>query len=260
MIRTLFIIAGAALVLCVVTVGGSLALGGHDLQRHGWAWTFKDDNGESVRFERVKGGGTDDLGPFTTRTLTWAGGETLTVDSSIDVEYVQGDADTVVITGPKGLTDRVRLVDGRLDLGEGDERVVFGWKNGNFSARSERDELKVMITAPKVNRFVANGSGDLTIRDYDQPSLALDLSGSSDVTASGRADRLSLDIAGSGDADLARLTLKDARIDIAGSGEATVAATGTVDVSIDGSGDVNLAMRPAKLNSSISGSGEVHQN
>ena len=65
MIRTLFIIAGAALVLCVVTVGGSLALGGHDLQRHGWAWTFKDDNGESVRFERVKGGGTDDLGPFT---------------------------------------------------------------------------------------------------------------------------------------------------------------------------------------------------
>ena len=107
---------------------------------------------------------------------------------------------------------------------------------------------------------MANGSGDLTIRDYDQPSLALDLSGSSDVTASGRADRLSLDIAGSGDADLARLTLKDARIDIAGSGEATVAATGTVDVSIDGSGDVNLALRPAKLNSSISGSGEVHQN
>ena len=43
-------------------------------------------------------------------------------------------------------------------------------------------------------------------------------------------------------------------------GEATVAATGTVDVSIDGSGDVNLALRPAKLNSSISGSGEVHQN
>ena len=75
MIRTLFIIAGAALVLCVVTVGGSLALGGHDLQRHGWAWTFKDDNGESVRFDRVKGGGTDDLGPFTTRTLTWAGGD-----------------------------------------------------------------------------------------------------------------------------------------------------------------------------------------
>ena len=145
MIRTLFIIAGAALVLCLVTVGGALAIGGHDLQRHGWAWTIKDQDGETIRFERVKGGGTDDLGPLTTRTLPWTGGETLTVDSSIDVDYVQGDANTVVITGPKGLTDRVRLVDGRLDLGDGDERVVFGWDNGNFSARSERDELKVVV-------------------------------------------------------------------------------------------------------------------
>ena len=63
MIRTLFIIAGAALVLCLVTLGGAAAIGGHDLQRHGWSWTLKDDNGESVRFERIKGGGTEDLGP-----------------------------------------------------------------------------------------------------------------------------------------------------------------------------------------------------
>lgn len=49
MIRTLFIIAGAALVLCLVTVGGALAIGGHDLQRHGWAWTIKDQDGETDR-------------------------------------------------------------------------------------------------------------------------------------------------------------------------------------------------------------------
>ena len=116
MIRTLFIIAGAALVLCMVTLGGAIALGGHDLQRHGWAWTIKDRDGESIRFERIKSGGTDDLGPFTTRTLTWTGGEALTIDSSIDVEYVQGPANTVVITGPKRLTDRVTLTD-RVRLG-----------------------------------------------------------------------------------------------------------------------------------------------
>ena len=34
MIRTLFIIAGAALVLCLVTVGGAVAIGGQDLQPH----------------------------------------------------------------------------------------------------------------------------------------------------------------------------------------------------------------------------------
>lgn len=260
MIRTLFIIAGAALVLCLVTVGGGLAIGGHDLQRHGWAWTFKDDNGESVRFERVKGGGTEDLGPLTTRTIAWTGGESLTIDSSIDVEYVQGDANTVVITGPKGLTDRVRLVDGRFDLGDGDERVVFGWDKGNFSARSERDELKVVVTAPKVNRFTANGSGDLLINAYDQPSLRLDISGSAEVTASGRTDALDLDIAGSGEASLADLTTRDATVDISGSGDARIAPTGDVRVTIAGSGDVALATRPANLNSTVSGSGDIYQD
>ncbi|TFW12309.1 DUF2807 domain-containing protein [Brevundimonas intermedia] len=260
MIRTLFIIAGAALVLCLVTVGGAVAIGGHDLQRHGWAWTFKDDNGESVRFERVKGGGTDDLGPLTTRTLPWTGGESLTIDSSIDVEYIQGDANTVVITGPKGLTDRVRLVDGRLDLGDGDERVVFGWDSGNFTARSERDELRVVITAPKVNRFNANGSGDLLINAYDQPSLTVDIAGSAEVTASGRTDDLKVEIAGSGDASLGDLTTRDASVDIAGSGDARIAPTGQVKVVIAGSGDVALATRAANVNSTVTGSGEVYQD
>lgn len=260
MIRTLFIIAGAALVLCIVTLGGAVALGGHDLQRHGWAWTFKDDNGESVRFERVKGGGTDDLGPFTTRTLAWTGGEALTIDSSIDVEYVQGPANTVVITGPKGLTDRVTLTDGRLSMGDGDERIVFGWDNGNFSARSERDELRVVVTAPNVRRFSSNGSGDLDITAYDQPAMALSISGSADVTAAGRTDALDLDIAGSGDADLRALDAKDAKIAIAGSGDADIAPTGDVQVRIAGSGDVTLATRPAKLTSEIAGSGDVYQN
>ena len=260
MIRTLFIIAGAALVLCLVTMGGALALGGHDLQRHGWAWTIKNRDGETIRFERVKNAGTEDLGPFTTRTLAWTGGDTLAVDSSLDVEYVQGPADTVVITGPKSLTDRVRLQDGRLSLGDGDERVVFGWNGGNFSARSERVELRVVVTARDVRNFASNGSGDLDIRDYDQPTLGLSISGSADVTAAGRTEGLDLAIAGSGDADLRGLNTRDATVAISGSGDADLAPTGDVEVRIAGSGDVTLATRPAKLTSEIAGSGDVYQN
>ena len=35
MIRTLFIIAGAAFVLSLVTLGGAFAIGGRDMARHG---------------------------------------------------------------------------------------------------------------------------------------------------------------------------------------------------------------------------------
>ncbi len=259
MIRTLFIIAGAALVLCLVTLGGAAAIGGHDLQRHGWTWTFRDDNGESDRFERVKGGGTEDLGPFTTRSLPWSGGETLKIDSAIKVEYVQGPENTVVITGPKGLADRVRLDAGRLSLVDGDERVVFGWSNGNLSARSERDELKVVITAPSVRRFEVSGSSDLSVSNFDQPSLAVDISGSADVTVTGRTDALDLSISGSGDAYLDDLKTTDATVNVAGSGTAQIAPTGKASITISGSGDVDLSTRPAQLVTNVSGSGSISQ-
>ena len=113
---------------------------------------------------------------------------------------------------------------------------------------------------PNVVRFVSNASGDLDIKAYDQPTLALDVSGSADVTAEGRTDALRLEIDGSGDADLRALAARDATVDISGSGDANVAPTGDVQVRIDGSGDVTLAARPAKLTTELSGSGDVYQD
>ncbi len=266
MIRTLFIIAGAALVLCAVTVGGALAIGGHDLQRHGWAWTFRTNDGETVRIERVRGDEADDMGPTVTRTLTWTGGDALRIDSAIDVEYVQGDAATVVVTGPRALAERVRLDGGRLWLGQDEDgrvvnrSVIRYWNHNGLHIRSEPDELHVVVTAPAVERFDLNGSRSLTIANYDRPRLAIALAGSGEVTASGHTAALSLDISGSGEAELADLDARDAEVSISGSGDARIAATGTASIDIAGSGDVRLATRPAKVTTSVSGSGEVTQD
>ncbi|HRO33528.1 MAG TPA: DUF2807 domain-containing protein [Brevundimonas sp.] len=259
MTRTLLIIAGAALVLCLACLGGAAALGGRDMARHGWAWTVRDDNGESVRIERVRGGGSNDLGPRITRNLAWSG-ETLTLDSSLDVDFVQGAEAGVVVTGPKGLADRVRVENGRIFLAEGDERVVFGWGPDGLNARSERGELSIVVTAPRVSRFDINGSGDLTLRNYDQPTLAIGVNGSADVTGTGKTQRLELEITGSGDVDLGDLTLTDAAITINGSGEARAGPTGKADIDISGSGDVTLTRRPAQLNRTITGSGAVEES
>lgn len=259
MIRTLFIIAGAALVLCVAALGGAVALGGSDLQRHGWAWTVRHDDGGSVRIERVRGG-TADLGPVVTRTLAWDGERTLRVDAAIDVDYVQGDAASVVITGPKGVADRVRLENGRLFLADGAESAIVTWNRHGVNGRSESDALRVVVTAPDVDRFQVNGSGDLSIAGYDRPALAIDIAGSAEVRASGRTDALDLDISGSGDADLEDLAAGTAKVDLSGSGDARIAPTGETAVSISGSGDVALTDRPSKLTTDIAGSGDVYQD
>lgn len=257
MIRTLLIIAAAGLVLATASLGGAFALGGRDMARHGWEWTFHDRDGDTVSFERDDG----TRGPDVTRTLEWTGGQTLTVDLSADVDYVQGDTPGVTVTGPAQLVEKVRLVDGRLTWADTDgpnhETVVFGRREHGRGIWVHSEAVKIVVTAPNINNFNLEGSANLMLRDYDQDTLAIDISGSGEVTAMGRAGALEVDISGSGDADLAALATTDANIAIAGSGDAVVAPTGRADISISGSGDTVLTTRPATVNQNISGSGEV---
>jgi hypothetical protein len=246
MIRTLLIITGASLVLCVATLSGAAAIGGNDLARHGWEWTFHDgDRSETVTFER------GDVGPTVTRTLAWTGGDRLTIDIPGDVTYVQGETASVVVTGRKSMVDRVNLVDGRLtwDTDDDADHVVFGWRN--------HDRLRVVITAPSVTAFDIESSADVSIRGYDQPTFVLNVSGSGDVEAAGRTATAAITVTGSGDSDLSALRTTDARVDISGSGDVSVSPTGKADISISGSGDVDVTTRPTTVTQDISGSGDV---
>lgn len=257
MIRTLLIIAAAGLVLATASLGGAFALGGRDMARHGWEWTFRDRDGDTVSFERDDG----TRGPDVIRTLEWTGGQTLTVDLSADVDYVQGPTAGVTVTGPAELVERVRLVDGRLTWADRDgpnhETVVFGRRNGGRGIWVHSEEVKIVVTAPDINSFNVEGSANLMLLDYDQDTLQVDISGSGEVSATGRTRALEVDISGSGDADLGSLAVTDANVAIAGSGDAVVAPTGRADISIAGSGDVELTTRPATVNQQVSGSGEV---
>jgi hypothetical protein len=255
MIRTLFIIAGAALVLSIATLGGAAALGSRDLAANGWTWTFTEDEWGNGRIQRA--GKAEDLGPDVTRSVAFEGGERLELDLSAEVTYVQGAANTVVITGPQAVIDWVRVQGSRLWMQDGPERVTLRLENGSLNGWSDSERIRIVVTAPSVTTFDLEGSSDLKIRDYDQDALSIDLSGSGEIEADGRTRTLELDISGSGEADLSRLTLTDANVAIAGSGEARLGPTGRADVTISGSGDVELTQQPATLNQSISGSGGI---
>ena len=248
MIRTLLIIAGAALVLCIACFTGAAAIGGRDFVRavedgDSWGWTW-DGDGEARRFRRIEGG------PRVTRTLDWTGSESLAVDMSADVVYVQDETASVTISGRQGDVDRVRLDGGRLTMTSVDRAVFFGHEDG----------LTITVSAPSVKTFQVNGSGDLDIRGYDQDTIALDISGSGDVEAAGRARSLTFDGTASGEAYLAPLEVTDAKVSMTGSGDVEISAMGAVDADISGSGDLHLARRPANLATADTGSGDVIQD
>ena len=243
MIRTLAIIAGAGLALSIVGIGGAAALGGADIRAGHWngsAWNWDMDGGWDHWDEDRRA----PAGPQAQRTLDWTGGDRLTVDIPGSVVFVQGAPASVVAKGRQDVLDSLTLTDGRLAFAEENS-----WRS------LDDDDLRITVTAPDVSRFELRGSGDLSIRGYDQPALAVSVAGSGDVDAAGRTNRVEANVSGSGELDLEYLQAVDAQASVAGSGD--IDLTGTVSAAVSGSGDVVLHRRPANLASQVAGSGDI---
>lgn len=255
MIRVLVMIAVTGFLVSVVTLSTAVAIGGPDLVsdgiwrwgRHGdWNFTFDDDWGSRHRRGRWDRAWSDG-GPQTTREVAWSGGDSLEIDVPADVTYAQGAGPgKLTISGPKDVVDAIEVEDGRIRIADDHRGAHWG-------------DLTISMTAPAVTHFDMSGSGKLAITGYRQDKLSLDLSGNADVTASGEARSLALNISGSSNADLGGLKTRSADVDIQGSGDATVAPADEAKIDISGSGDVTLLTHPARLESNVSGSGSVRQ-
>ena len=256
MIRNLFIFTGIATVVSIACLCGSAAVVSHDLGDHGWTWSMVKD-GKHVHFQKALAAAD----PAVSKNLAWTGSDTLVLDVPADVTYTQGATPSVTVTGPASLVDRVRLMDDRLTYADGpDQRQIINFSVGpnGIDAREDSETLKIAITAPGVTKFNAAGDGDLTIHDYDQPKLELNLSGDGDVTIQGATKTLKVSNSGRGDADLGGLRAVDADLDLSNDGDVTAVPTGKVNVVISGDGDANLNSSPKTLSTHISGDGQLN--
>jgi len=87
--------------------------------------------------------------------------------------------------------------------------------------------------------------------------LRIVMHGSSAVTASGTAREVSLESAGSSRANLGGLITEQASAKIHGSGDVDLAPRQDADISVSGSAVVKLHGTVARVNSHVSGSGEI---
>jgi hypothetical protein len=105
MIRNLFVIACASLVLAALCLGGAAALGGpHFFRRLHNNWTVRLHDGEPIRHVEIDAGAD---GTAVSRNLTWGGGDALDIDIPADVQFTQGAGPAkITISGPKDLVAR----------------------------------------------------------------------------------------------------------------------------------------------------------
>jgi len=115
---------------------------------------------------------------------------------------------------------------------------------------------RVHITLPALSALALQGSGDAVLKGLNGGDLALRISGSGDIDASGEVGSLELLLDGSGDARLDALQTADARVRVNGSGDVSLNVTQTLEASVYGSGDIRYRGE-AKVTSHVYGSGSV---
>lgn len=135
-----------------------------------------------------------------------------------------------------------------------DRRLVLGVRPGS-SYRASR-KVVYHLSMKELNGIEVSGSGDVQATGVMTELLTLQGSGSFDMTLAGRADRLQVDISGSGEYQGEALESREATVRITGSGDATVRVTERLDASVSGSGNVLYIGSPS-LTQRVSGSGSI---
>src|SRR4051812_10941923 len=159
-----------------------------------------------------------DDGPTTTQTRDVAAFTRVDNRDSVDVRLHVGGPQRVQVRAGEKVIDDVRTVvrDGALQVTF--DHPGFGGEN-----------VVVEASVPKLTGITASGSGDIDAGDIDADAFSVRSDGSADITVKGVATRLAVALDGSGDADLAELQSREARVTLGGSGDADVRADQTLD-------------------------------
>jgi hypothetical protein len=219
------LLAGVAL-LALVAVGGALVLGN----------LFESSTGsEPLLGSGITATETRAVPPFTSVEL--AGGNSVTI--------LVGDTQSVVVQADDNLLANVTTTveNGRLVIAT----------TGSFTTTTP---MSVALTMPSLEGLALSGSGSVAADGIRASALAVALSGSGLVRATGSADRLDVTLPGTGDLELHGLHGQDVRATLSGSGRIVVTATETLDASIPGTGSIVYSGNPF-VTKSVTGTGTI---
>jgi hypothetical protein len=168
------------------------------------------------------------------------------ISGATDVHVKQGKDRSVVVLGddnivPLILTD---VIEDTLHI-------------GSRASYQTRSIIRVSITVPDLIDVSLSGAADVVISNLEQDSVSLKVSGSGDVTATGRVKHLKLRTSGSGDIRAVSLQADTVEAKCSGSGDISTTALHSATLKATGSGDIKLFGKPANVNLISKGSGDV---
>ena len=215
------------------------------------------DWGPGIRGEGDPVAETWELDDFSAITLSFSG----------DVVLQPGETQSVKIEAQPNILDNIS------------QSVSNGTWDIRFKKRvRHHDGVKIWITLPSLKgvelagsgnikgekmfenldriALEISGSGDISL-NLDAQEVVASITGSGDMLLKGSAAKGDIEITGSGHVDARDLAVKDCAVEITGSGDADVNAAERLDAMIVGSGNVSYS-GSAAVRSKVTGSGEVY--
>jgi hypothetical protein len=186
-----------------------------------------------------------DAGPTQTERRDVPQFTRIKAEDQVDVDVRAGEPRSLHVRAGEKVIDDVRT-----EVRDGTLYVSYdgpGIRNGR---------LLVEVATPHVEAIGITGSADVRADDLDERALEIRVSGAGDITASGRVERLTLDVSGSGDADLAEVLAREARVDLSAAGDADVRAQERLDADVSGAGDLAYRGDP-RVDRRVTGAGDV---
>lgn len=156
------------------------------------------------------------------------------LQASYDVIIKQGTTQEVMVEGQQNLIDRVEM-----NVSNGNLKLDL--QNGSY----RNMDLKVHITVPTLEKVFNDGSGDITIEEFEAENLEFLIKGSGNIDATDAiivSNKMIMEIDGSGDMELKDLITDDVQAIISGSGNLEIKDGSTKDLEThnSGSGDMKL--------------------
>jgi hypothetical protein len=185
------------------------------------------------------------------------------------VYYTKSEIVKLEVTAPNSIHSM-------LETSVNNGRLVIRYNNGKTYDNDA--SIRINVSAPNVNTFLLNTSGNIYVMNDIQPdNLLLRSSGSGDIVfqkvftgnidaestqsgrisaGSGSANSEKLKTDASGKIDLSGIAAKSVTTHTIGSGDIRVKVSDNLDVRIDGSGSVYFSGNPY-ISTHISGSGHL---
>lgn len=179
--------------------------------------------------------------------ITLQGGENVIFQQSTD------STSSVKVYGADNVVDLmdIRVENGTLIISKKDQVMIFGSKS----------EVKVMVSAPTLNKITVQGSGDVVLKkSLRTDKLEITIEGSGDIKADSiYCNELSSTIQGSGDIELKGIKGETVEAMIQGSGDILLTGEAkTVSLETQGSGEINAGgLKGENVKAATLGAGNI---